>query len=115
MGFSLDKVNLGASHLPFAIEQQMQKKMAAQQEAQQAEYDLQKAKVVAKAAVETAHGEANAELIAAEAKAKANKLLRESLTPELIRLRSIEKWNGVLPVISSGSATPIIDVRSLMP
>ncbi|MEQ1919996.1 MAG: SPFH domain-containing protein, partial [Elusimicrobiota bacterium] len=34
MGFVLDKVNLGASHLPPAIENQMQQKMAAQQQAQ---------------------------------------------------------------------------------
>ena len=31
MGFHLDKVNLGASHLPQALEAQMQQKMAAQQ------------------------------------------------------------------------------------
>ena len=42
MGFNLDKVNLGASHLPASLETQMQQKMAAQQQAQQAEYELQK-------------------------------------------------------------------------
>ena len=42
MGFVVDKVNLGASHLPQAIEAQMQQKMAAQQQAQQAEYELQR-------------------------------------------------------------------------
>src|ERR1700679_3679957 len=39
-GFQLDKVNLGASHLPEAIEAQMQQKMGAQQQAQQADYEL---------------------------------------------------------------------------
>jgi len=34
MGFALDKVNLGASHLPQTLEAQMQQKMAAQQQAQ---------------------------------------------------------------------------------
>ncbi len=34
MGFTLDKVNLGASHLPQTLEAQMQQKMAAQQQAQ---------------------------------------------------------------------------------
>jgi regulator of protease activity HflC (stomatin/prohibitin superfamily) len=33
MGFHLDKVNLGASHLPQSLETQMQQKMAAQQQA----------------------------------------------------------------------------------
>ena len=39
MGFIVDKVMLGASHLPETIEEQMQQKMAAQQKAQQAEYN----------------------------------------------------------------------------
>src|SRR5437867_6689643 len=42
MGFVVDTVNLGASHLPDAIEKQMQQKMAAQQQAQQADYELQR-------------------------------------------------------------------------
>src|SRR5439155_477875 len=42
MGFVVDKVNLGASHLPDIIEKQLQQKMAAQQQAQQAEYELQR-------------------------------------------------------------------------
>ena len=58
MGFALDKVNLGASHLPQILEAQMQQKMAAQQQAQQAEYELQKQEMLAKAAVAKAEGEA---------------------------------------------------------
>lgn len=49
MGFHLDNVNLGASHLPQSPEVQMQQKMAAQQQAQQAEYELQKNQMLAKA------------------------------------------------------------------
>jgi regulator of protease activity HflC (stomatin/prohibitin superfamily) len=51
MGFLLDKVNLGASHLPEAIESQLQQKMAAQQQALQADYELQKQTTLAKAKV----------------------------------------------------------------
>src|SRR5580704_7379940 len=58
MGFHLDKVNLGASHLPASLEAQMQQKMAAQQQAQQAEYELQKQQMLAKAEVAKAEGEA---------------------------------------------------------
>jgi len=112
MGFNLDKVNMGASHLPKAIEDQMQQKMAAQQEAQQAEYELQKQTTLAKSAVAQARGEADARLIRAEADAKSNNLLRQSLTPELIRLRSIEKWDGRLPTISGGGM-PIINMKDL--
>jgi len=110
MGFGLDKVNLGASHLPAAIEAQMQQKMAAQQQAQQAEYELQKQETLAKAAVAQASGEANSTLVRAKAQAEANRLLQQSLTPTLVNYRAVDKWNGVLPEVTSG-ATPFIDLR----
>ena len=110
MGFSLDKVNLGASHLPPAIENQMQQKMAAQQQAQQAEYELQKQETLAKAAVAQAQGEAQSVLVRAKAQAEANRLLTSSLNQTLVNYRAVDKWNGVLPTITSG-ATPFIDLR----
>ena len=110
MGFSLDKVNLGASHLPPAIENQMQQKMAAQQQAQQAEYELQKQETLAKAAVAQAQGEAQSVLVRAKAQAEANRLLTGSLNQTLVNYRAVDKWNGILPTITSG-ATPFIDLR----
>ncbi|QQR81575.1 MAG: hypothetical protein IPJ69_05550 [Deltaproteobacteria bacterium] len=112
MGFHLDKVNLGASHLPPSLETQMQQKMAAQQEAQQAEYELQKQEMLAKAAVAKAEGEGQAVLARATKEAEANKLLQSTLTPSIIQNKAIEKWNGVLPQVTSG-ATPILDMRAL--
>lgn len=114
MGFHLDKVNLGASHLPQSLEAQMQQKMAAQQQAQQAEYELQKNQMLAKAEVAKAEGEAQATLVRAKAQAEANQLLQSTLTPNLIQSKAIEKWNGTLPQVSGG-ATPFIDLRSLGP
>lgn len=104
MGFNLDKVNLGASHLPQAIEDQMQQKMAAQQQAQQAEYELQKQQTLAKAAVAKAEGEANSAVVLAEGQAKANKKILETLSPMLIEFRKVEKWNGTLPQYTGGQA-----------
>ena len=52
-----------------------------------------------------------ATISAAEAEAKANKLISESLTKELVEKQKIEKWNGVLPqVTSNGNA--IIDMTN---
>jgi regulator of protease activity HflC (stomatin/prohibitin superfamily) len=112
MGFILDKVNLGASHLPPAIESQMQQKMAAQQQAQQAEYELQKQQTLAKANVAQAEGEAKARLVRAEAEAKANHLLQSSISPTLVNYKSIDKWNGALPQVTGGSV-PFIDLRKV--
>ena len=112
MGFHLDKVNLGASHLPQSLEKQMQEKMAAQQQAQQAEYELQKQQMLAKAEVAKAEGEAQSILVRAKAQAEANRLLQSTLSPSLIQSKAIDKWNGVLPQVSGGS-TPFIDLRGM--
>jgi regulator of protease activity HflC (stomatin/prohibitin superfamily) len=110
MGFELDKVNLGASHLPPAIENQMQQKMAAQQQAQQAEYELQRQETLAKAAVAQAQGEAQSLLVKAKAQSEANRLLQLSLSQTLVNYKAVEKWDGELPQVTSGS-TPFIDLR----
>ena len=110
MGFQLDKVNMGASHLPPAIEAQMQQKMAAQQQAQQADYELQKQQTLAKASVAQAEGDAKSRLVRAEAEAKANHLLQSSLSATLVNYKAIDKWNGQLPQVTGG-ATPFIDLR----
>ncbi len=112
MGFHLDKVNLGASHLPASLETQMQQKMAAQQQAQQAEYELQKQQMLAKAEVAKAEGEAQAILVRAKAQAEANRLLQSTLSANLVQSKAIDKWNGVLPQVAGG-ATPFIDLRGL--
>ena len=112
MGFHLDKVNLGASHLPESLEKQMQQKMAAQQQAQQAEYELQKQEMLAKAEVAKAQGEAQSILVRAKAQAEANRLLQSTLSQGLIQSKAIDKWDGVLPQVSSG-ATPFIDLKSM--
>lgn len=111
MGFHLDKVNLGASHLPQAIEAQMQQKMGAQQQAQQAEYELQKQQTLAKAAVAQAEGEAQSLLVKAKAQAQANQLLNVSLSNNLVQYKAIEKWNGTMPQVT-GNNTPFIDLRA---
>jgi len=109
----VDKVNLGASHLPDAIEQQMQQKMAAQQQAQQAEYELQRQQTLAKAKVAEAEGDAQATLVKAKAQAEANKLLQEALTPLLIQNKAIERWNGTLPQFTGGGAVPFLNLKDL--
>src|ERR1019366_7335442 len=111
MGFHLDKVNLGASHLPESLEKQMQQKMAAQQQAQQAEYELQKQEMLAKAEVAKAEGEAQPVAVGAKAESEANRMLQASLSGILIQNKTIEKWNGVLPQLTGG-AMPLLDLNS---
>jgi len=111
MGFVVDKVNLGASHLPDIIEKQLQQKMAAQQQAQQAEYELQRQQTLAKAKVAEAEGDANSTLVRAKAQAEANQLLQQSLTPLLIQNKAIERWNGTLPQFTGSAPVPFLDLK----
>ncbi len=113
MGFVVDKVNLGASHLPDVIEKQLQQKMAAQQQAQQADYELQRQQTLAKAKVAEAEGEAQSTLVKAKAQAEANRLLQESLTPLLIQNKAIDRWNGSLPQFTGGGAVPFLNLKEL--
>ena len=113
MGFVVDKINLGASHLPDVIEKQMQQKMGAQQNAQQAEYELQRQQTLAKAKVAEAEGDAQAILVKAKAQAEANKLLQQALTPLLIQNKAIERWNGTLPQFTGSGAVPFLNLKDM--
>ena len=113
MGFVVDKVNLGASHLPDTIEKQLQQKMAAQQQAQQAEYELQRQQTLAKARVAEAEGEAQATLVRAKAQAEANRMLQETLSALLIQNKAIDRWNGSLPQFTGAAPLPFLDLKDL--
>lgn len=80
----------------------IESKQVAEQEALRAERELQRVQIEAQQQVAQAEAEAEANIALAQAEAESLRLLRESLTPELLQLRFIEKWNGVLPRITSG-------------
>jgi regulator of protease activity HflC (stomatin/prohibitin superfamily) len=112
-------------HLPEQLQQALNQKIQAQQEAERQEYQLQQAKVKAEqdrvaaegqanALKAQAEGEASATLTRAEAQAEANRLLSQSLTPDLIRYQQLQRWDGKLPVFSGGGATPLIDATSII-
>ena len=77
----------------------------------QAEKDKETAAIEAEKAKIKAQGEADARMIAAEAEAAANKLVSDSLTPELLEQQKIEKWKGDVPQVQ-GSSTPIINMAN---
>lgn len=77
-------------------------KQVAQQEAEQAKFNAQKAEANAEAEINRAKGSAEAQ-----------RLQQETLTPLLIQKQFIEKWNGKLPAVV-GSGENILDVNSLL-
>lgn len=67
---------------------------------------------VAKQAVLEAQQEAEATLTRARAQAEANETINRSITPQLIRYRSIDQWNGKLPQVTGSGGIPLIDINS---
>jgi hypothetical protein len=68
----------------------------------------EKAKGEAEASIAKAEGEAKAMLALAEAEAKANRLVNESLTPNILALRALNKWAGLVPsTLMLGQAAPL--------
>lgn len=97
----------------------VQKKVNAQQDLELAKIEQQTANVNAEKEKEVAITKANQEketaqinaeskLIEAQAQADANRLISQSLTPELIRQQMYEKWDGKLPTVQAGNDSSII-------
>ncbi|HEY9823253.1 MAG TPA: prohibitin family protein, partial [Candidatus Sericytochromatia bacterium] len=58
--------------------------------------------------------EAEAKVNLARGEAEAQRLLRESLTPELLERQAIEKWNGKLPMIVGNDSPKLLDVSKFI-
>ncbi|OUO52289.1 hypothetical protein B5F76_07635 [Desulfovibrio sp. An276] len=122
IGIHLDYVAIiGNVWLPENVKQAIDDKVRAGQLAAQRETEVATAKAEADKAVAAAEGEArskraiadaNAYALLTEAKAQqeANRILAESLTPELIQYNTINKWDGQLPKVTSDSV-PMLQIK----
>ena len=100
---------LSSPRPPKEMIQALNDKVQANQLASQKENEVRSAQADAQKAVAKAQGEADSILAIAKAQAKANELLSQSITPSLIEVKRIEKWNGVYPQVTGGST--ITDLR----
>lgn len=104
----------------------VQKKVNAQQDLELAKIEQQTANVNAEKEKEVAITKANQEketaqinaeskLIEAQAQADANRLISQSLTPELIRQQMYDKWDGKLPTVQAGNdSSVIVDAKDVL-
>lgn len=112
-GIVIDKVYLvGEIRLPPQVRAALDLKNAAFQQTLQREQEVAKAKAEADIAIAQARGVSESILINAKAQADANRIIAQSLTPELVRYRSIDKWDGQLPKLTGGGVVPFIDVSA---
>jgi regulator of protease activity HflC (stomatin/prohibitin superfamily) len=78
----------------------VEEKQIAEQRAQRAVYIAQEAEQEAEANVNRAKGQAEAQ-----------RLLRETLSPEILQRQAIDKWDGKFPLVMGGSnALPFINI-----
>lgn len=96
---AVDDICLVHIHFSQKFSDAVEAKQIAEQEAKRAGFMVLKASKEAEAKINVARGEAEAQ-----------KLLRETITPELLQKQAIEKWDGKLPTILGDR---IIDLLNL--
>lgn len=94
----LDDVSITNVTFSEQFNKAIEDKQVAQQEAERAVFKAQEASQTAQSTINLARGEA-----------EANRLKQQSVTPELLQLRALEKWNGILPTVTGGS-TPFVSI-----
>lgn len=119
-GIQIDQLTInGALRLPQNVADAINRAMEATQNAKQAENRVAQVKAEAEQAITQAHGaaeatrqkaqgEADALLIRARAEAQANEIVRLSMTPTILYYRSIERWDGKLPLYQAGDKLPML-------
>lgn len=80
--------------------QAIEAKQTAQQNALKAEQDLQRIRVEAEQKIEQARAEA-----------ESYRLKSQEITPQMIQMEFICKWDGKLPQVSSDSVHPILNME----
>jgi regulator of protease activity HflC (stomatin/prohibitin superfamily) len=96
----VDDISLVNVHFSDRFSEAVEAKQIAEQDAKKAEFIALKAQKDAEAEVNRAKGQAEAQ-----------RLVRETLTAELLQKQAIEKWNGEFPTVLGGNgALPFINL-----
>lgn len=94
----IDSANLIEVQVDEETKNAIQQRVTAQQELEKEKIERDKAVIVAEKLKIEAEGRANASakemLINAEAEAKSNRIISDSITDKVLELKRIEKWNG---------------------
>ena len=121
-GFVIDQLTFnGALRLPQNVADAINRAMEATQNAIQsenrvrqvkaeAEQAITKATGAAEAARQQAQGEGDALLIRARSEAKANEIIRLSMSASVLQYRALEHWDGKLPTYNGGGQLPLLTI-----
>ncbi len=110
-GIQIEKFNIVNFEFSEEFNEAIEAKQVAEQNLLKTRTEQEQAIVIANAEAEkkviAAEAEATSIKTKADAQAEANKILTESLSDELIKYQTIDKWDGVLPRVA-GSANPLV-------
>ncbi len=111
-GIIVEEVSITEFNFSEEFSRAIEAKQVAEQDALRAERELRRAQIEAQQQVARAEAEAEARLQIARAEAEALRLQREVISPELLQLRFIERWNGILPRFMNGDSglLPLINI-----
>jgi regulator of protease activity HflC (stomatin/prohibitin superfamily) len=108
---------IGAPRVPAVIAEAITSKAQAIQDAERARNELAKTQAEAAKQIVAAEGDAKAAVTRAQGEAEANRIRQSSLTPQLLELRKIEnqkalidRWNGQLPSVQTGSGSMLMEL-----
>jgi prohibitin 2 len=108
-GILVKQFTINELRAPASVMEAINQKNVMQQQALTAQNELQKNQFQAQGDSIKAAGRAKAILAEAEAQAKANRLLSESITPTLVQYEMSKRWNGQMPQVTGG-AMPMIQL-----
>jgi regulator of protease activity HflC (stomatin/prohibitin superfamily) len=108
-GFEVRQFTINELRAPPAVMEAINQKNVMQQQALTAQNELQKNTFQAQGDSIKAAGRAKAITAEAEAQARANQLLAQSITPTLVQYELSKKWNGQMPQVTGG-ATPLLQL-----
>ncbi|MEO6208855.1 MAG: prohibitin family protein [Gemmatimonadaceae bacterium] len=108
-GIVVKQFTINELRAPPAVIEAINQKNVMQQQSLTAENELQKNKFQAQGDSIKGAGRAKAILAEAEAQAKANILLAQSITATLVSYEMAKRWDGKMPQVTGG-ATPLIQM-----
>jgi len=109
-GLTVDDVYLSDITFSPEYQQAIERKQTAAQQVEAERQILAQKSVQAQQAVVEAKGKADARVAQADGDAQANKLLTQSISPELIDYLRWTRWDGRLPQVTGGSSGTLISV-----
>ncbi len=114
LGFNISRIFIiGKFNVPALVMEALNKKIEATQRAQQRENELRESEAQAKKEVAISYGKSQSKIIEAKATAEGNTIISKSLTPELLKWKTLDKWDGKLPTAMGGEAASfLIDLKN---